>query len=61
MDDVWTGTGTLNGLPYTLTVTGGTGSFQGASGTCDVTVSVQDLGGGHQTQSGSISCDVAQP
>ena len=49
-----------DGVPYTLTVTGGTGRFEGASGTCDVTVSVQDLGGG-QTQAGSISCDVAQP
>ncbi|MCC5952810.1 MAG: hypothetical protein JJU45_12025 [Acidimicrobiia bacterium] len=45
-----------DGVPYRLTITGGTGSFEGSSGSCDVTVLVHDVGGGHQIQTGSIFC-----
>jgi hypothetical protein len=51
-----------NGVPYSLEITGGTGAYAGAEGTCDLTVNiVHGSGTLHQRQEGVITCTAAVP
>ncbi|HEX7133351.1 MAG TPA: hypothetical protein VF228_12295 [Iamia sp.] len=47
-----------DGVPYGYEVTGGTGSFAGAAGACDLTVRIVEGGGLDQRQEGEITCEV---
>ena len=47
------------GVPYFVTITGGTGAYAGASGRCDMTVHITPKGFGSQDQDGTFSCDIA--
>ena len=47
-----------DGAPYELTVTGGTGTFAGASGTCRLDNHLTDVAFGTQHQDGSFVCDI---
>ena len=49
------------GGPVHLTVTGGSGPFAGASGTCTLHNKVQNFEVGRQQQSGSFDCDISLP
>lgn len=46
------------GVPYGLVITGGTGAFDGAEGSCSVTVSLEDLAFGVQRNIGTFDCTV---
>jgi hypothetical protein len=48
-----------DGEPYRMTITGGTGGFTGAAGTCDVDNHVQDHGDGTTDQWGTFTCDLS--
>jgi hypothetical protein len=62
-------TGTFNseapadgdGAPYTLTVTGGSGRYEGASGECTADNHVERVSLGTQLQSGDIICTIGLP
>lgn len=47
------------GVPYSLTVTGGTGPYEGASGVCDLTIEIEEVDFGTQRQSGTFTCRIA--
>jgi hypothetical protein len=47
-----------DGAPYELTVTAGTGTFAGATGTCRLDNHLTDLAFGTQQQDGSFVCDI---
>jgi len=46
------------GEPYDLTVTGGTGDWTGATGTCHLTNQMRMLPSGLQEQAGTFACDL---
>jgi hypothetical protein len=46
------------GLPLVLTITGGTGAYEGASGSCDLDNHLTQVGFGTQEQYGSFACDI---
>ncbi len=48
-----------DGEPYTLTITGGTGEWAGATGTCDLDNQMETLPGGGVRQFGAFTCSVA--
>jgi hypothetical protein len=48
-----------DGEPYTLTITGGTGEWAGATGTCDLDNQMETLPGGGVRQFGTFTCSVA--
>lgn len=48
-----------DGEPYTLTITGGTGEWAGATGTCDLDNHMEALPGGGVRQYGTFTCSVA--
>jgi hypothetical protein len=50
-----------DGEPYTLTITGGTGIYAGASGECALDNHVEKVALGTQRQSGDISCSIVVP
>jgi hypothetical protein len=41
-----------------LTITGGTGAYEGASGSCDLDNHLTQVGFGTQEQYGSFACDI---
>jgi hypothetical protein len=49
------------GVPYTWTVEGGTGAYDGASGECVVTITMTDAVFGSARHEGTITCDLALP
>ena len=50
-----------DGEPYTLTITDGTGTWAGATGTCDLDNHMETLSTGKVRQYGTFACDVAVP
>ena len=44
------------GVPYTTTVTGGTGGFAGATGSCRFSITITNSSFGSQDQAGDIDC-----
>lgn len=52
---------TSDGEPYELTITGGTGRYQGATGTCVLDNHLVDTGAGQQEQSGTFGCEISVP
>jgi hypothetical protein len=49
------------GEPYSITVLGGSGEYEGATGWCDLTIAVEELDFGTQGQSGTFACQVTTP
>jgi hypothetical protein len=49
------------GGPTELTITGGTGAFAGATGSCALDNHIENYEFGHQQQSGSFTCDITVP
>lgn len=50
-----------SGQPYSLEVREGSGTYAGATGSCDVSIVVTPVGFGRQTQAGSIACTLSVP
>lgn len=50
-----------DGEPYHLTITGGTGGYAGASGTCTIDNHLRPAGPGSQEQYGTFTCDATLP
>jgi hypothetical protein len=50
---------TSPGVPYTLNITGGTGSFDGATGECLLDNHLRDVQFGVQEQYGTFSCAIS--
>jgi hypothetical protein len=48
-----------SGVPYSITITGGTGLGTGASGYCDLTIEIEPVDFGTQLQSGTFDCRIA--
>jgi hypothetical protein len=48
----------VDGEPYSLTISSGTGAFAGASGECILTLDIEDVDFGTNAQSGGFMCDV---
>jgi len=46
------------GTPYVLTVTAGTGTFAGTTGSCRLDNHLTDLAFGIQQQDGTFVCDI---
>jgi hypothetical protein len=47
-----------DGEPYTLDITGGTGAYDGATGTCTLDNHLVETGAGTQSQSGDFACAI---
>jgi hypothetical protein len=52
---------TSDGEPYVLTITGGTGRHEGASGSCELDNHLTDTAPGVQEHDGSFSCEITAP
>jgi len=47
------------GVPYTLQITGGTGRYEGTTGSCSLTIQIRVIQFGVQEESGSFICHLA--
>ena len=47
-----------DGEPYTLEITGGTGAYDGATGTCTLDNHLVETGAGTQSRSGDFACAI---
>lgn len=47
------------GVPLVLTITGGTGTYEGASGSCDLDNHLRQIEFGAQEQYGTFACEIA--
>lgn len=52
---------TSDGEPYVLTITGGTGRYAGASGSCSLDNHLTDTGPWSQEHDGSFTCEITAP
>jgi hypothetical protein len=52
---------TSDGEPYVLTITGGSGRFAGATGSCTLDNHLTDTGPGAQEHDGPFTCDITVP
>jgi len=50
-----------DGVPYEIRITGGSGRYEGAQGSCALTVHLRDLDFGVQENTGTFSCTVQVP